>query len=100
VHLALLAATLPEADTLNMAPGGRRLPRAARRRAEPRSSLDLVVVQRQAATGPVYTLTFNTGDALQVRWRGGAHRGVRAAPRAYAAPRARGSRGSRTWRRS
>lgn len=34
---------------------------------EPRSTVDLVVEQRQAATGPVYNITKNSGDTLQ-RW--------------------------------
>ena len=32
---------------------------------EPRSTADLYVQQRRAATGPVYNITFNSGDALQ-----------------------------------
>lgn len=31
---------------------------------EPRSSADLYVVQRRAATGPLYNITYNSGDAL------------------------------------
>lgn len=52
---------------------------------EPRSTVDLVVEQRQAATGPVYNITKNSGDTLQ-RWiedmaqyvkrRGGGVRGL------------------------
>lgn len=34
---------------------------------EPRSTVDLVVEQRQAATGPVYNITRNNGNTLQ-RW--------------------------------
>lgn len=32
---------------------------------EPRSTADLYIVQRTSSSGPVYNLTFNSGDALQ-----------------------------------